>query len=111
LPEAADDLAEDRVRDRHLMATISKRASRAWLSEIRQVLNQDWNPISGAPSNEYDSYVGTIAAMIRDNASDEKFLEYLKWAEVEQMGIPVPFNRSRALSVITALRAIGSPPV
>jgi hypothetical protein len=35
--------------------------------------------IGGCPEDEYDGYVRKIAAMHRDNASDEELLEYLKW--------------------------------
>jgi hypothetical protein len=47
-----------------------------------------------------------------DNVSDEALLEYLKWAEIENMGLrPASrFDRGRAMKVIAALRAIGTPP-
>jgi hypothetical protein len=47
----------------------------AWRSQLRELLNRDWDPIGDVPADEYDRYVGQIAAMIRNNASDEKLLE------------------------------------
>jgi hypothetical protein len=91
------------------MASIDKRASRAWRNHIREVLNRDWDPIGNVPANEYDSYVGAIAAMIRNNASDEELLQFLRRAELKCMGLSDPFNQARALSVIAALRATGLP--
>ena len=75
-------------------------------------MNRDWDPIGGCPEDEYDGYVGKIAAMLRVGASDEELLAYLKWAEVENMGLgpASDFDRDRAMRVIVALRAIGAPP-
>jgi len=94
------------------MPEIDKHASLLWRNRLREVLNRDWDPIGGCPDDEYDGYMSKIGAMLRDNASDEKLLEYLKWAEVENMGLgPASrFDRGRAMKVIAALRAIGAPP-
>ena len=95
------------------MPEIDKQASRAWRDRLREVLNRDWDAtIGGCPEDEYDAYMGKIAAMLRDNAGDEELLEYLKWAEVENMGLgPASyFDRVHALKVIAALRALGPPP-
>jgi len=75
-------------------------------------LNRDWDPIGGCQEDEYVGYVGKIAAMLRVGASDEELLAYLKWAEVENMGLgpASDFDRDRAMRVIVALRAIGAPP-
>jgi hypothetical protein len=51
------------------MPEIDKHASRTWHSRIREILNRDWDPIGGCPADEYDGYMGKIAAMLRDNAS------------------------------------------
>ena len=102
------------------MPGINKHVSRAWLTELRKVLNRDWDPIGvtrdGSVEDEYDSYMGKITAMLRDNASDEEMLAYLKWAELENMGLgsEEQFNRDghrhRLLGVIAALRGLGTPP-
>jgi hypothetical protein len=60
------------------MAAIDIHASRAWRSQIREVLNRDWDPIGNVPADEYDSYVGAMAAMIRNSASDEELLQFLR---------------------------------
>lgn len=94
------------------MPEIDKHASRVWRSRLRKVLNKDWDPIGGCPEDEYDGYMGKIASMLRDNASDEEMLAYFKWAEVENMGLGSEdqFNRDRILGVIAALRKVGPPP-
>jgi hypothetical protein len=97
------------------MPEIDKYASRAWRQRLREILNRDWDPIGVvrdfSADDEYDGYVGKIAAMLRDNASDEELLTYLKWAEVEHMGLgPARFDRTRILEVITALRRVGPAP-
>ena len=44
---------------------IDLEASRRWHNRIREILNTDWDPIGGCPEDEYDKYVGRIAAMLR----------------------------------------------
>jgi len=96
------------------MPEVDKHASRAWRSRLREVLNRDWDPIGGCPEDEYDGYMGKIAAMLRDNASDEELIACLKWAEVENMGLGTAeqfdSHRNRILGVIAALRKVGPPP-
>jgi hypothetical protein len=96
------------------MSDPDKHASRAWRSRLRDVLNRDWDPIGGCPEDEYDGYMGKIAAMLRDNASDEKMIAYLKWAEVENMGLGTAeqfdSHPDRVIRVIAALRKVGPPP-
>jgi hypothetical protein len=81
-----------------------------WLSRIREILNRDWDPIGGCPDDEYDAYAGKIAAMIRDGASDDEFLAYLRRAELENMGLSPPFDSTRGQKVVSALRMLGPPP-
>jgi hypothetical protein len=89
---------------------IDKHASRAWRMKIRDIVNRDWDPIGGCPDDEYDGYVGKLASMIRDGASDDEMLAYLKWAEVEHMGLGEPFDHQRGMRVLRALRALGPAP-
>lgn len=88
---------------------IDKEASRIWRDRIRDILNQQWDPIGGCPADEYDGYVGTIAAMVRDNMTDEALMEYLEWAESVHMGFG-RFDRERARMVIASIRALGTAP-
>jgi len=89
--------------------TIDKTASREWRSRIREVLNRDWDPIGDCPPDEYDSYMGKLAVMIRENVSDAELMAYLEWAEVENMGLG-QFDRERGTKVVAALRKLGPPP-
>jgi hypothetical protein len=87
--------------------TIDKEASRRWRGRIRGVLNTDWDPIGGCPDDEYDDYVGKIAAMIREGASDDELAEYLRWVETVYIGVANPDIEERLRNVVARLRAIG----
>jgi hypothetical protein len=89
--------------------TIAKYASREWRRRIRDVLNREWDPIGGCPEDEYDTYAGKLAAMIRDKASDEDLTRYLEWAEAEHMGFG-KFNSERGRKVVQSLRNLGPAP-
>jgi len=86
---------------------IDKEAGRRWRRRIREVLNSEWNPIGveGLPEDEYDTYVGKVAAMLRDGASDDELFEYLNWAETVHIGLPGDADRLN--KVIHAIRAVG----
>jgi hypothetical protein len=88
---------------------IDKEASRIWRGRIRDILNQQWDPIGGCPADEYDAYVGTIAAMVRDNTTDEALMKYFEWAESVHMGFG-RFDPERARTVIASIRALGKAP-
>ncbi|MBR0908077.1 hypothetical protein [Bradyrhizobium liaoningense] len=84
---------------------IDKQASRLWRGQIRDVLNQQWDPIGGCPADEYDAYVGAVATMLRDRATDEALMKYLEWAEAVHMGLD-RFDHERASTVVASLRAL-----
>jgi hypothetical protein len=77
---------------------------------IREVLNTDWDPIgAGCPEDEYDSYIGMIAAMLREGASDGVLGVFLRWAEIENMGLSQQPDREQRIDrVIARLRAISA---
>jgi hypothetical protein len=87
---------------------VDKQALRIWQGQIKEILNRVWDPIGGCPADEYDSYVGRIATMIREDADDYKLMRYLEWAESVNMGLG-PFDSERARNVIAALRALNPP--
>ena len=60
---------------------------------------------AGPDDDEYDGYVGKIATMIREGATDEELFAYLNWAETEHMGLPG--NPERLTKVIATIRAVG----
>jgi hypothetical protein len=90
---------------------IDKYASRIWRAKIRNVLNQEWDPIGVADSidDEYNSYVGDIARLIRENATDDNLMRYLEWAESVHMGFG-RFNQERGRKVVSAIRELGPAP-
>jgi hypothetical protein len=90
------------------MPSIDKHAFRILRGRIRDILNKDWDPIGGCPADEYDGYVGKVAALIRDGATDDELLDYLRWAEADHMGFG-KFDTDRASKVIALLRALGPP--
>ena len=65
---------------------------------------------ASCPEDEYNAYLGKIAAMIRNNATDDELLAYLEWAEVEYIELAPPFNHERGKKVVAALRGLGPPP-
>ena len=90
--------------------TMDRKAARKWLRDVREVLNREWAPIpADVPDDEYESYAGKLAAMLRDKATDGELLDYLAWAEVEHIGLGPPFDRARGEQVVAALRRLGLP--
>jgi hypothetical protein len=87
---------------------VDKNAARAWRAKLRNVLNFVWDPIGGCPPDEYDSYNGKIAAMIREGADDEALLAYLHWGRTENIGMIG--NRERDAETLAAIRKLGPPP-
>ena len=88
--------------------TIDKEASRRWRQRLRELLNTEWDPIgvgAGPDDDEYDAYVGQVAAMLREGADDDALFAYLTWAETEHMGLRGDPDRLR--TVIAAIRALG----
>ncbi len=86
---------------------MDKNAARILMDRVRDVINRDWNPIgvSDLPEDEYDGYIGPISSMIQNRSSDEEFLKYMQWVELEQMGLS-RFDRDHALKVIAKFRNI-----
>jgi hypothetical protein len=84
-----------------------KRALRAWLASIRDILHHDWNPIDHCPEDEYDKYMNDLASLIHVGANNDELLRYLEWAEVQYMNLESPFDQTRAHKVVAALRALG----
>lgn len=60
------------------------------------------------PADEEDAYVGAVAAMLRDGATNEALMKYFEWAEVVHMGLE-RFDQERASTVVASLRALGAP--
>lgn len=88
---------------------IDKYAAREWRARLRDVLNTIWDPIGGCPTDEYDAYVGKIASLVRDGASDDLIREYLRWSEAEHMGLGEP-PTTRLDETLIAIRALGPIP-
>ena len=84
--------------------------TRDWLHRINEVLHKEWAPIEGGvPNDEYESYVGPIAAMLLNGAPDSELAAYLDHIETEVMGLGGALPTNRFTAVIAALRALGAP--
>jgi hypothetical protein len=90
--------------------SVDKRAARELMDQIRDILNRTWDPIwkhaPRPPTDEYDSYIVKIAALLQRGATDEAILKYLETVEIEDMGLGRPFNQERAIRVVATLKAL-----
>ncbi len=62
------------------------------LSEkVSEAMFSDWDPVgvSDFPEarDEYDSYVADICSLLNSQAPEAQLIDYLRWLEVEQMGL------------------------
>lgn len=74
-------------------------------SEIRRVLNEDWDPIGGGtPADEYDDFVWHVFGQLIDGAPAEQIARYLQFSADESMKCPLPAERTAA--VVVKLMAI-----
>jgi len=69
-----------------------------WL-RVRAVLMEEWDPIGvcGEPNatNEYDSYIPKLKALIRSGSNLEIVINYLDWVATERMGFTSQPERAR----------------
>ena len=86
-----------------------REAVRIWRGRISDIMNREWDPINGCPDYEYDRYVGTIAAMIRDNRDDFALIQYLERTERHDIGLG-SFDAERARRVVASIRKLGPAP-
>jgi len=58
---------------------------------MRHLLMSEWDPIgvSDEPmaSDEYDGYIGPLLEMLERGPSAPEIVDYLRWVEVERMGL------------------------
>ncbi len=70
---------------------IDKETSREIRRSIRRIFMSEWDPIGvkdiPEASDEYDLYLGNIYTLVVRNAGLSKIAEYLRWVEVERMGL------------------------
>jgi hypothetical protein len=59
---------------------------------IRQILFQDWDPVSVGDNpnlrDEYDSYIAPVYRILTDSRSEQELVDYLFGTEREEMGMP-----------------------
>jgi len=74
------------------MEPYDKQRSREVRRRIRAILLDEWDPIGirdvPEAADEYDGYIGKIYDLISRDAPPSEVEEYLRWAEVEHMGLP-----------------------
>ena len=82
-------------------------------TKIQSILKQDWNPIGleyePANEDEYDLYIPTIQAMLKQNCSLENLILHLMQIEQNEMGLTP--DHSRAKRVAERLLRLHSPHV
>jgi hypothetical protein len=87
----------------------------AWLDiqdRIRDVLNQQWDPIRVADivEDEYDGYIGEIYGLLKAGSSAAEIAEHLRSVEADKMELPAsPLEKLR--SVAESLRHLDLPDV
>ena len=86
------------------------------LSRLRQIGWSLWDPIrlnevfdgkweESGNEDEYDSYLLKVAGMIRRNEDNQAAVDYLVWAETENMGMKLCADTlERAQATIDAIR-------
>ena len=79
-----------------------------WI-EIRTVLMEHWDPIgvNGEPfaTNEYDSYIPKIKALLRAKASVEVIMDFFDYVATERMGFTS--QREQGRSAAERLASLG----
>jgi len=59
--------------------------------EVKEILLKEWDPIgiSDSPEadDEYDSYVPYVSQMLRQGKTVDQIYEYLRWVEIERIGL------------------------
>jgi len=64
---------------------------------LNRILLEDWNPIGvGVPDDEYSSYAGTVARMLREGAREEEIAAFLSKAATEHIGVSASPAAERA---------------
>ncbi len=90
---------------------IEKESSREIRRRIRCLLMERWNPIgvsdTPAAADEYDSYIGDVYELIKQDASSSEISAYLCKIEVDQMGM-LDANGSPLLPTDVRSRAASS---
>jgi hypothetical protein len=74
------------------------------MSEVRE-LWQVWDPIgmmdtTGAPQDEYDSYLDPTVRLLERGASTEEIEAYLEWVALKRMGLPCIPNPAREFAEV-----------
>lgn len=87
----------------------------AWLDiqdKVRDVLNQQWDPIGVADivEDEYDAYIGEIYQLLKSDSTEATITGHLRSIEADKMGLRVsPLEKLR--SVAKGLRRLDLPDV
>lgn len=74
----------------------------ASIRKIREIFMHDWDPIGvgklGWPDDEYDSYIMPVYDILRGQRSERAIIDYLRWAETENIGLNPPCERLKAVA-------------
>jgi hypothetical protein len=73
---------------------------------------EEWDPIGvddmPEAADEYDGYIGSIYALLRDSASDERIAQHLSEIETKTMGLS-PVDHKGYQNLIARLRSLDLP--
>lgn len=61
---------------------------KTFIRQVDRLLWEEWDPIGfGVPEDEYTSYALVVAGKALNGESLQKILDYMDWAESENMGL------------------------
>jgi len=82
-------------------------------TRVRQILLREWDPLfvtkrshhDEEQEDEYDGYARELAKMLVRGTSPSEVLEYLKWAETQNMGLSFSEAKAKHAAELIVLAA------
>ena len=85
---------------------IARADGRRLFARIDALLSAQWDPLCGAPRDEYIGYVGAIVRLVIDNASVEAIAARLELVRTRALALRA--DRAADLSVAASIAALRS---
>jgi hypothetical protein len=67
---------------------MESRKAKRLLKAVREVLFGDWNPIPGAPKDEYDHFAPAIVRLLMDKADRIRIAEHIRRVAGPALAVP-----------------------